>query len=140
MKKGLRGKFQNKKGFTLVEMLIVVAIIAILIAVSIPLVSSALEKARDAVDDANYRSAAALGSIMYLTDPDTYATETEKVWYYKVDGGSAQGTLVAEAEKDEATKGQCTGSITGTCDAGGHTDKVIKVTIKSDGTVTLAWE
>ena len=51
MKKGLRGKFQNKKGFTLVEMLIVVAIIAILIAVSIPLVSTSLEKAREAVDD-----------------------------------------------------------------------------------------
>ena len=50
MKKGLRGKFQNKKGFTLVEMLIVVAIIAILIAVSIPLVSTSLEKAREAVD------------------------------------------------------------------------------------------
>ena len=31
--KGLREKFQNKKGFTLIEMLIVVAIIAILVAV-----------------------------------------------------------------------------------------------------------
>ena len=138
MNKGLKGKFQNKKGFTLIEMLIVVAIIAILVAVSIPLVNSALEKARNAVDDANYRSAAALGSIMYLTDADTYATEDGKDWYYKVAADSAQGTLVEN--KAEATKGLCTGSITGTCDTGGHTDKVIKVTIKSDGTVTLAWD
>ena len=36
--KGLREKFRNKKGFTLVEMLIVVAIIAILIVVSVPLI------------------------------------------------------------------------------------------------------
>lgn len=43
---GLREKFRNKKGFTLIEMLIVVAIIAILVAVSIPLVSNALDKAR----------------------------------------------------------------------------------------------
>ena len=43
---GLREKFRNKKGFTLVEMLIVVAIIAILVAVSIPMIGSALEGAR----------------------------------------------------------------------------------------------
>ena len=46
----LNRKLSKKSGFTLVEMLIVVAIIAILIAVSIPLVSQALEKARDATD------------------------------------------------------------------------------------------
>lgn len=75
MKKGLRGKFQNKKGFTLVEMLIVVAIIAILIAVSIPLVSTSLEKAREAVDDANKRAAISLGNIYYLTGGED-GTET----------------------------------------------------------------
>ena len=53
---GLREKFRNKKGFTLVEMLIVVAIIAILVAVSIPVVGSALEKARNATDAANERA------------------------------------------------------------------------------------
>lgn len=97
MKKGLRGKFQNKKGFTLVEMLIVVAIIAILIAVSIPLVSSSLEKAREAVDDANKRSAIALGNIYYLTGGDTgketFATEVTK--YYSIDENQ-EGKLVSD--------------------------------------------
>ena len=40
--KGLREKFRKNSGFTLIEMLIVVAIIAILIMVSIPMISSAL--------------------------------------------------------------------------------------------------
>lgn len=41
---------KNKKGFTLAELLIVVAIIAVLVAISIPIFNSQLEKARRAVD------------------------------------------------------------------------------------------
>ena len=48
---------QNKDGFTLMEMLIVIAIIAVLIAVAIPVFASQLEKAREATDLANVRSA-----------------------------------------------------------------------------------
>ncbi|MCX4266244.1 MAG: prepilin-type N-terminal cleavage/methylation domain-containing protein, partial [Firmicutes bacterium] len=69
----LRERLKDQKGFTLVEMLIVVAIIAILIAVSIPMVTSTLENARHAVDRANFRDAAALGTIEYLQDPDNAA-------------------------------------------------------------------
>lgn len=54
--KRLKEKLNKNGGFTLVEMLIVVAIIAILIAVSIPLVGSALERAREATDAANERA------------------------------------------------------------------------------------
>ena len=46
-------KMKNKKGFTLMEMLIVVAIIAILIAIAIPTFASSLNKARVATDEAN---------------------------------------------------------------------------------------
>lgn len=49
-------KMKNKKGFTLMEMLIVVAIIAILIAIAIPTFASSLNKARIATDEANIRS------------------------------------------------------------------------------------
>lgn len=48
---------QNKKGFTLAELLIVVAIIAVLVAISIPIFSKQLEKSRDATSVANLRSA-----------------------------------------------------------------------------------
>jgi prepilin-type N-terminal cleavage/methylation domain-containing protein len=47
---------RNKKGFTLAELLIVVAIIAVLVAISIPIFTSQLEKAREATDAANIRS------------------------------------------------------------------------------------
>ena len=46
----------NKKGFTLAELLIVVAILAVLVAVSIPIFTSQLEKSRESVDAANIRS------------------------------------------------------------------------------------
>ncbi len=46
----------NKKGFTLAELLIVVAIIAVLVAISIPVFTSQLEKSREAVDAANIRA------------------------------------------------------------------------------------
>lgn len=49
-------KFTNKKGFTLMEMLIVVAIIGILIAIAIPTFNNALTKARISADEANLRS------------------------------------------------------------------------------------
>ena len=47
----------NKKGFTLAELLIVVAIIGVLVAVSIPIFTAQLEKAREATDAANIRAA-----------------------------------------------------------------------------------
>ena len=50
-------KKNNKKGFTLAELLIVVAIIAVLVAISIPIFTSQLEKAKEATDAANIRSA-----------------------------------------------------------------------------------
>ena len=50
-------KMNEKKGFTLAELLIVVAIIAVLVAVAIPVFNTQLEKAREATDIANLRSA-----------------------------------------------------------------------------------
>ena len=46
----------NKKGFTLAELLVVVAIIGVLVAISIPIFTSQLEKAKEATDQANLRS------------------------------------------------------------------------------------
>ena len=48
---------QNKKGFTLAELLIVVAIIGVLVAISIPIFNNQLRKARFATNLANARSA-----------------------------------------------------------------------------------
>ena len=61
-------KKRGAKGFTLMEMLIVVAIIAVLIAIAIPVFTAQLEKSRDATTVANLRSAYAEASAKYLTD------------------------------------------------------------------------
>ena len=47
---------KNNKGFTLAELLIVVAIIAVLVGISLPVFSAQLHKARVATDWANIRS------------------------------------------------------------------------------------
>lgn len=60
---------QDKKGFTLAELLIVVAIIAVLVGISIPIFSNQLEKARDAATIANIRNPYAEAMTEYM-DPD----------------------------------------------------------------------
>ena len=60
-------KKMNKKGFTLAELLIVVAIIAVLVAIAIPVFTKQLEKSRDATTMANLRSAYAEATTAYLT-------------------------------------------------------------------------
>ncbi|MDD5805181.1 MAG: prepilin-type N-terminal cleavage/methylation domain-containing protein, partial [Clostridia bacterium] len=71
---------ENKKGFTLAELLIVVAIIAVLVAISIPIFTSQLEKSREATDAANLRAAYAEASADMLTnDASTYSKHIDAV-------------------------------------------------------------
>ena len=67
-------KKMNKKGFTLIEMLVVIAIIAILVAIVIPTVSSATEKAKEAKDAANIRSAIAEVTVAALSGDEKNVT------------------------------------------------------------------
>ena len=59
-------KKRNKKGFTLAELLIVVAIIAVLVAIAIPIFTTQLERSREATDLSNIRSAYAEATTEYL--------------------------------------------------------------------------
>ncbi|MCH4013851.1 MAG: type II secretion system GspH family protein [Solobacterium sp.] len=61
-------KKNKNKGFTLGELLIVVAIIGVLVAISIPIFTSQLEKAREATDAANIRSQYAEVMTEAITD------------------------------------------------------------------------
>ena len=61
---------KNKKGFTLAELLVVVAIIGVLVAVSIPVFGNALEKANNARDLANVRAAYAELLLDAMVDKD----------------------------------------------------------------------
>ena len=86
---------KNEKGFTLAELLIVVAIIGVLVAISIPIFTSQLEKARDATDAANLRAAYAQVSADLLTneDPTITSKTSEPV---KITGKTAGFTGVDE--------------------------------------------
>ncbi len=74
---------RSKKGFTLMELLIVVAIIAILAAICIPFFAGRLEKVRETTDLANARSAYAELMTEVLSgdsEPDAITVElTQKV-------------------------------------------------------------
>ena len=71
----------NRKGFTLAELLIVVAIIAVLVAIAIPIFTNQLEKAREATDLSNIRAAYAEAVAAYLdsgkSQTVTYSLKSE---------------------------------------------------------------
>ena len=74
---------KNNKGFTLAELLIVVAIIAVLVAIAIPVFTTQLEKSREATDMSNLRAAYAEIIAEYLsngavTNSKTTATVTAR--------------------------------------------------------------
>ena len=72
----------NKKGFTLIEMLVVIAIIAVLVAIVVPTVSQSTDKAQAASNAANMRSLKSELAIAYLngeldTDLKDISTSTD---------------------------------------------------------------
>ena len=81
--------------FKLAELLEAVAIIGVLVAISIPIFTSQLEKARDATDAANLRAAYAQVSADLLTneDPTITSKTSEPV---KITGKTAGFTGVDE--------------------------------------------
>ena len=60
----------NKKGFTLAELLIVVAVIAVLVAIAVPIFNGALKRARIGVHTANARTLKAMGAVAIMADKD----------------------------------------------------------------------
>ena len=132
--KNLKAKLNKQGGFTLIEMLIVVAIIAILIAVSIPMVSSALERSRHAVDQANNRDATALAAIEYLTDEELSKATTETEYKYVVNSAH-QGALI---KKDETKTGYS--DVEPSCSCTGACTAALTVKIDKDGNITTNWK
>lgn len=102
----------NKKGFTLAELLVVVAIIAILVAVSIPIFTGKLEEARKSTDAANVRAAKAAIVTEYLSDKTKITSGTG--YYYDAKNG-----VIKANKTDIEVYGK----------AKGHENKVVKVTI-----------
>ena len=123
---------QNKNGFTLMEMLIVIAIIAVLIAVAIPVFASQLEKAREATDLANVRSAYAQVSTEALLG-DSEATVTVNLKQKQADWQSVDpvniGGIVHSKSQGDTDNWKGVAAPNGTC----------VVSYKEDYGIILNW-
>lgn len=130
MKEMMKKVKERREGFTMAELLIVVAIIAVLVAVAIPVFSSQLGKAQASTDAANVRSAYAELIATNLSDPKatlTNGTVTAK--------GSSSDlptdiTWPANLTKCDWTKGQ-TITLTPTVDP--NTGLISKITMTASG-------
>lgn len=88
-------KLNKKKGFTLAELLVVVAIIAVLVAISIPMFTSQLNKAKKATNQANLRAAKGAAVSQYLSDGNT-GTAT---YVYDIANGTITSATSAKAQE-----------------------------------------
>lgn len=119
----------NKKGFTLAELLIVVAIIAVLVAISIPIFSSQLKKARLATNQANARAAYAAIEAQYLMDDTKTGDFTYEVGTGSIaSAASTSGTVITGTDISAWT--------VDTVDLGTKTYKKWTLTVDDKGTVT----
>lgn len=137
LKEKLNAKLSKNGGFTLVEMLIVVAIIAILVVVSVPIIGSSLDNAKTAADNANERAAVGVATVAYLqaTKTNTDASITTGIG---TDGGTGY-YIITKGQGKLVKKGSS--EITadtfeyGKSSTGGHAGNGIAVTLKADGTL-----
>lgn len=140
MKKMIQ-KIREKKGFTLAELLIVVAIIAVLVAIAIPIFTTQLEKSREATDMANIRSAYAVISAAALTEDDETTLQknnTPGIAYTKPADGTYQAvvTLKQQTNDWQSANHDLPGTISGTPSKGGNA--TVKYT-SSDNKVTITF-
>lgn len=104
----LKAKKNSKKGFTLMEMLIVVAIIGVLVAISIPVFTAKLDDAKKAADDANMRTAKAVYAVYQMdgSSDDSGITSTTGTFYFNASTGKfeksdATGAAPYKAQSDD---------------------------------------
>lgn len=138
-------KIRNRKGFTLAELLIVVAIIAVLVAIAIPIFTTQLEKSREATDFANARAAYAQISAAALTE-DPAPANTSNITYNRTgsEGAYVYTAVVKLTQKEDGWKTTAPApatavagvTSTGSPSAGGNV--TITVT-EATGVCTIVW-
>ena len=120
---------KNNKGFTLAELLIVVAIIAVLVAIAIPVFTNQLEKSREATDVANVRSAYADLMVQYLEDGESASMTVaarQKVSGWQTSPQPVIVTQINGSEDSIAFSAKTTG------------DYSLTLGVAADGTVTVS--
>lgn len=77
---------RRKKGFTLAELLIVVAVIAVLVAIAVPIFVTATNNAKEGVFNANLRSLKGLAVAQILGQKAMYDKDTDGDGIWKATG------------------------------------------------------
>ena len=116
-------KLTNKKGFTLMEMIIVIAIIVILAAISIPTLTGNLDSAHKAADEANLRAAKSAALVKTMEEGKQDGT-----YYYDIASGKLEP--VTDGFKAPA-------SANGEC--GIHSTDYIVISIADDAVSDVKW-
>ena len=128
-------KKMNKKGFTLAELLIVVAIIAVLVAVAIPVFTAQLEKSRDAVSVSNMRAAYAEAAAAKLSGGG------ESNVTVNTDGTVEVSGVAIKSQKGDTWSNLATDlPFTPPDDPGAAADKTMVFTWTDDSSVSAAWK
>ena len=131
----------NKKGFTLAELLIVVAIIGVLVAISIPIFTAQLKKAHLATNQANARAAYAAVVAKLLEEEKTEGCATYTVATASLSATSASNplTITAPPQNWKFEGEQGTGELTDSA-FGTTTFKTWTVNIDNTGAITYGHE
>ena len=124
-------KKNNRKGFTLAELLIVVAIIGVLVAISIPIFTAQLEKSREAVDESNIR--AAYAEVMAAALTDSKKNEGDVTY---ADGKYSKEVVLIQQEDGWTTGISNIGGVTVT-DAIAKKGGTVVVSATADGNPTI---
>lgn len=125
-----------RAGFTLMEMLIIIAIIAVLSAAAIPVLGGQVDNARIAVDQANVRSGKALALAEYMAT----GMDGEKKYYYNAPAGIVQESGVGIEGYGVSSVNDTTGEITGAKGTPNDGEaKYVVFIVTPDGQVEAIW-
>lgn len=101
MKQMIQKMREEKDGFTIAELLVVVAIIAVLVAIAIPVFTATLDKAQAGTDEANIRGGYGAAQAMLID-----SSAASKTYYLANDGSLVDSADAANVYtcKGDSTK------------------------------------